>query len=201
MIGLFFGGQSFLVQFGNQYGNIELDAVLDETHDWSADVTSNIVEDGAPVSDHIIEQPDKLRIVGFISDSPVSISQSITGFLNQSSVGNRTQAVFSLLHELVKLKEPMTVYTKFRVYQDMVLTNVNIPRTPANGEAIEFNAEFIHIRKVATQTVDVPIGINPKKTAKATDALGRKTEAAKNSGMKQAAVVPKLSSTLSRIFQ
>lgn len=204
MIGLFFGGQWFQTAFGNQYGNIELDAALDENHEWSAEATSNPVEEGAPVTDHVIEQSDKLKIRGFVTDSPLNLSQSVSGLVNSGSVGNRTQAVFDLLYDLIKIREPMTVYTKHRIYDNMVLTNVTIPRSAGVGEAIEFNAEFIHIRKVATQMVDVPDGINPKKDAKAGGANGstaKKAEPTKDAGKKQPETVQKPSSTLSRVLK
>jgi len=201
MIGLYFGGQWFQTAFGNLYGNIELDAVLDENHEWSAEATSNPVEVGAPVTDHVIDQSDKLKIRGFVTDTPLTLSQSVSGLVNSGSVGNRTQAVFDLLHQLIKLKEPMTVYTKHRIYDDMVLTNVTIPRSAGVGEAIEFSAEFINIRKVATQMVDVPEGINPKKEAKGDAATGKKSEPTKDAGKKQAETVQKPSSTLSRVFK
>lgn len=201
MIGLFFGGQWFQTAFGNQYGNIELDAALDENHEWSAEATSNPVEVGAPVTDHVIDQSDKLKIRGFVTDTPLTLSQSVSGLVNSGSVGNRTQAVFDLLHQLIKLKEPMTVYTKHRIYDDMVLTNVTIPRSAGVGEAIEFSAEFINIRKVATQMVDVPEGINPKKEAKGDAATSKKSEPTKDAGKKQAETVQKPSSTLSRVFK
>lgn len=196
MIGLYFGGQWFSTHFGNQYGNIELDAALDESHEWSVEVTSNPVEDGAPVTDHVIEQPDKLKIGGFVTDAPLVASQSIGQI-------SRRQDVFDLLHKLIKLKEVITVYTLHRVYTDMVMVSVSIPRSAGVGEAIEFSAEFVHIRKVATQIVDVPPGISSKKTAKAGGAKGaaaKKSEPSKDGGEKQPESIAKPSSTLSRVF-
>ena len=189
MLGLFFGGQKFQSMFGNQYGNIELDAMLDESHEWSADVTSNPVEDGAPVTDHVIEQADKLSIRGVVTDAPLNASSSILGFIGGGSADNKTQTVFDLLDTLIKKREVLTVYTKHKTYSDMVLTNVTIPRSAGVGEAIEFRAEFIHIRKVATQTVDVPDGVSAKPEAKAGGAGGavsKKASATKAAGKKQA---------------
>ena len=189
MIGLYFGGQWFQTSFGNLYGNIELDAVLDENHEWSAEATSNPVEEGAPVTDHVIEQSDKLTIRGVVTDAPLNASSSILGFIGGGSADNKTQTVFDLLDTLIKKREVLTVYTKHKTYSDMVLTNVTIPRSASVGEAIEFRAEFIHIRKVATQTVDVPAGVSAKPEAKAGGAGGavsKKASATKASGKKQA---------------
>lgn len=192
MLGLFFGGQKFQSRFGNQYGNIELDAMLDESHEWSADATSNPVEDGAPVTDHVIEKADKLTIRGVVTDAPLNASSSILGFIGGGSSDNKTQTVFDLLDTLIKKREVLTVYTKHKTYSDMVLTNVTIPRSASVGEAVEFRAEFIHIRKVATQTVDVPDGVSAKPEAKAGGASGavsKKASATKASGKKQAQTI------------
>lgn len=197
MLGLFFGGKWFQTSFGNTFGNIELDAALDEEHEWSAEVTMNPVEVGSPVTDHIIEQSDKLKIKGFVTDAPLTASGSVNGAINSSQVGNRTQGTFDLLNRLIKLREPMTVYTQYRIYDNMVLTALNIPRAASTGEAIEFSAEFVNIRKVATQTVDVPKGISSKNEAKAGGAKGstsKKSQPSKDAGKKQVKTVQTASS-------
>lgn len=185
-IGLYFGGQGFQSYFGNDLGNIELDAVLDEAHDWAVDATTNPVEDGAPVSDHVIEQPDALRIRCFVSDHPIVASESVSGTYNETSAGSRTQPIFELLNDLIKAREVMTVYTKHAEYSDMILQRVNIPRRADDGEALEFTCDFISIRVVETQTVDVPAGISAKDTAKADTATKRNTQTQKSSGKVQA---------------
>lgn len=203
MIGLFFGGEQFKTMFGNEFGNIELDATLSEGHEWQADATTNPVEIGADVTDHVIPVNDRISIRGFVTDAPLNgIIGNITSIINGSSGGKRTQAVFGLLYQLIKARLPMTVVTKYHIYTDMVLTAVNIPRDRSTGEAIEFNAEFLHIRLVSTQTVDVPAGISEKKSAKSDAATGNKTEPAKNQGKVQpeSGGTPKSQSVLSGIL-
>jgi hypothetical protein len=191
MIGLFFGGKKFKTLFGNQFGNIELDANLDEAHEWAAEATTNPVEFGAPITDHVIETPDKIRIRGFVSDSPTESLMSEQGFarlaglFNGKKVSSKSQAVFDMLHKLIKAKEPITLYTKHRIYTEMIITSVNIPRASSVGEAIEFTVEFVHIRKVKTKTTDVPKGIGQKKESKSPEAQ-KKTEPQKDAGTKQA---------------
>lgn len=50
---------------------VELDAILTETHEASAEVTKHPVESQADVSDHIRPQPRKLEIVGVVSGYPI----------------------------------------------------------------------------------------------------------------------------------
>jgi hypothetical protein len=203
MIGLYFGGGVFRASFGNVLGNLELDATMDESHEWTAEATSNPVEEGSPVTDHIIEQPDKLKLRGVVTDAPTVLSNTAADLIG-SLVGSRSQDAFELLRAIIKQREPVTVYTKHRIYPDMVLTSLNIPRTPTDGEAIEFTAEFIHLRKVATQIVDVPPGISAKDGAKASAALVRKTQPSKDNGRKQAETkffqLENNQSTASRVF-
>lgn len=200
MLGLYFGGHWFQTKFGNAFGNVELDAALDEAHDWSAEATMNPVEEGAPSTDHVIEQSDKLRIKGFVTETPLVASEAVSGVVNGNNVDNRTQGIFDLLRTLIKERAPVTVYTQYRIYDDMILTNVGIPRSAQTGEALEFNVDFVHIRKVSTQMVDIPAGISPKKTAKSSPGVGKKAEPAKDAGKKQPETVVKPSSTLARVF-
>jgi len=203
MIGLFFGGGAFKTKFGNALGNIELDANLEETHEWSALVTESPVEDGSPVSDHVIEQPDKLSIRGFISETPITASPSILGIIGTSDASSRTQKIFDLLRDLIKSRLTMTVYTKHRTYPDMVLTSVRTPRTPADGESIEFTAEFTSVRFVSASEVDVPKGISAK-GATADKGTARKSAATKDGGKaavaKQDSAMAKLTSFLKGLF-
>jgi hypothetical protein len=189
-IGLYFGGAGFSPTFGNDLGNIELDAVLDEAHNWAADVTSNPVESGAPIT-------------------PLTLSQTVAGQYNSGTSGTRTQPMFDLLNALIKAREVVTVYTKHAIYSDMAITEVSIPRGPQDGEALEFTVSFRAIRTVATETVDLPAGISAKAAAKvggATGSVAKKAAATKNVGKKQAATATKptaaekLQSTLSKWF-
>lgn len=202
MIGLLLGPE-FQTTFGNEYGNIELDATLQESHNWSAEVTTNPVEEGSPVTDHVIEDADRLIIKGVISDDTISLSTGLEQAvaLITGKEEKRTHAMFSTLKDLIKLRAVMVVYTKYEIYTDMILTSVDLIRETGQGAIIEFTAEFVHVRFVATQVVDVPPGISSKKSAKADESTGRKSEPGKNNGSKQSEVIDKPSSTLMRIFQ
>lgn len=160
--------------------SVDLDVTLDEAHEWLNDVVTNPVEIGSPIADHIQQMPDKLTITGFISDSPItdSIASQLSS-IGDSEFGTRVQTAFDLLRTLIASKKLVTVYTRYRIYTDMALASINIPRSAGLGEAIQFTAQFTHVRMVETKTVDVPAGVSRKNEAKAggkDGSVARKTQ-------------------------
>lgn len=175
--------------------SLEFDALLDENHDWSNDITANPVERGAPVTDHIIENPDKFRLTAMVGES------SLLGAADGAE--SLTQKAFDTLRELCKKRETVTVYTKYMTYEDMGISSVGVPRSNANGDSLTFAIEFVKIRIVSTQSVKVPAGISKKLNKKAGDAVQKKTEPQKTTGAKQPiATTPeeKSGSVLSSLF-
>lgn len=191
-----------LTSFKNEVISIDLDVTMDEVHEWQNDVTTNPVETGSPIADHIQIMPDKLRITGMISDSSISdaVIKQFSGIDNGQFL-TRVQTAFDLLRKLKDDRKLITVYTKHKVYTDMALTSLSIPRNNQTGDSIQFSIEFVNIRIVNTQTVDMPKGINPKKTAKAGKSVQTKTAPTDKGGAKNAKAVTQSKSVLSGIFQ
>ncbi|HGM5832515.1 TPA: phage baseplate protein [Serratia marcescens] len=147
-------------------GNLEFDTVDQITHEWNREVTRNPVENGSPIGDHIIRQPKGITITGMISNAPIAgvltqISNAITSGLDAE---DRAAAAFKLLDQLYKSDELVTIYTKYHSYVDMLITNIQIPERPENGEAIVFTIEAVHVRIVETATTQLPPGVGIKKT-------------------------------------
>lgn len=173
---------------------LEFDVLVDENHEWSNDITSNPVENGAPVSDHIIPQSDKLRLTIMVSD--ISIYDAVA-----EGEERKTQRAFDVLRQLHEARQTVTVYTKYHVYDNMGISYIGIPRASNNGNSLTVPIEFKQIRLVNTQTVKVPAGISKKLDKKSTDAVKKKTEPQKNTGAKQpAAPAEKQRSVLSGLL-
>lgn len=64
---------------GNETIIVPMDASISETHERSASVTQNPIEDGTNIADHITLAPVRLTMEALISDSPVSLIQSGIG--------------------------------------------------------------------------------------------------------------------------
>jgi len=58
---------------GNFIAEIELDVIVSESVQTSSTITSNTVENGADVNDHIIINPMSFSMTGIVSDTKVQI--------------------------------------------------------------------------------------------------------------------------------
>ncbi len=171
--------------------SLEFDVLLEETHEWSSDITTNSVEVGSPVADHILLNPDKFRVTAMVSDSSLTgsfydnVTRRIVNQSQESQTETTTQLTFNLLRNMFEDRQTLIVYTKYRTYTDMAISSIGVPRSSANGDSIQFSVEFTNIRIVSTQTVKVPPGISKKADKKSTDSVKKKTDPQKTGGAKQ----------------
>ncbi|WP_313389960.1 phage baseplate protein [Leclercia sp.] len=174
---------------GSGLAALGFDSIDEEAHTWANDVSDYPVEGKKDVSDNIKQRPDELRITAFISDTPISaivktMMQTADRFLNGRS---RTAAAFEQIKALRDLRIPVTVTTRYRVYENMAITEATIRRTPDIGSALVVDLSFKEIRIVSTQMGRVPDGIGRSgaqagNTAKTR--AGVKTDAGKSTGRK-----------------
>lgn len=120
--------------FGKKYaqtkiGAVFLDATLSETHNFVARVSSFPIEYNFSISDHVVIEPISLSIRGLVSDTP----------LNILSAFNRSIDSFNALLNVFNRKERLTVVTGIRVYRNMLITNLNIPRDVGTGQSLTFD--------------------------------------------------------------
>ena len=119
----------------NSIGGLTIETTLFEGHTATSRSTLQPVERGSSISDHIVNDPEIITITGFISDTPITGGQS-----------NNSQLAFDVLYSIRDRKDTVSVVTNFRVYQNMALTSIDIPRRQNVGQAIEFTVELTKIR-------------------------------------------------------
>ncbi|MFA1238729.1 phage baseplate protein [Serratia odorifera] len=146
-------------------GNLEFDTVDQITHEWNREATRNPVENGSPIGDHIIRQPKGITITGMISNAPIAgiLTQVSNAIASGFDAEDRVAAAFKILDQLYNSDELVTIYTKYHAYEDMLITNIQIPERPENGDAIVFTVEAAHVRIVETATTELPPGVGIKK--------------------------------------
>lgn len=125
------------ILFQNKYaktdvGGVFLDATLSEDHEYSSRVTNYPVEDGRSFSDHIINDPVRVSITGVVSDTPLAILSSF----------NRSIDAFNRLIQIHENKQRITVVTGIKIYTDMVMTSLSIPKNVATGQSLTFSIQL-----------------------------------------------------------
>ena len=158
-------------------GELQLDATLRETHIVTNEVTQYPVEDGADISDNIRLVPLEVEMNGFITNSPVDILQANNAEvieqqngeieiknLKRTEVINRVELAVDILYQIAgrkvrgKQEDPqlVTIVSGLRVYNNMAIKSLNIPRETPSEEAIRFNASFIEVNFVDSESNFIP---------------------------------------------
>lgn len=154
-------GDSIFYIKGAGLAALSVDTVDDETHTWDNDVSQYPVEGLEDISDNIKSKPDELRVRCFVSNTPVhGLIDEVMNFADRFLNGRkRTQEAFNQLLALRALRVPVTVATRYRVYENVAITNVQIIREPTAGESLVFDVSFREINIVKAQTGNVPAGL------------------------------------------
>ncbi|EBB5599876.1 phage baseplate protein [Citrobacter freundii] len=172
---------------GTNLASMTFDCVDNEQHHWSNTITEFPVEESVNISDNIKPNPRELTLTGFISNTPISgLVDELVNFTDRFLNGRkRTQDAYNQLKALSELKIPVTVTTRYEVYENMGLADVSIVRSAENGDALVVDLVFRQINIVSTQTGTVPEGIG-KPGAQSDNATktraGSKVDAGKSTG-------------------
>lgn len=167
----FLGNQPFkLIEIANSGNILEADAVISESYQKSANVTSYPVEDGNEIAEHSMVSSFSISINGINSDSSMSyfdikenVASSALGKLFGGA--SKSQGVWNTLNrwldEGVALKVKC-LYEKDGFKDPFVIESLNVPRDKNIGAAIKYN---ITLRRIAlvqvgkASLVDTALGI------------------------------------------
>ena len=129
---------------------IEFDALISQTDTLEATVPEYTVEDGFVVSDAIILNPEKLDMVLYITDTPV------TWYSRHGSGQDRVETIVKQLQELYYTAEPTTVVTSAKSYTNMAIESLSISKSVEIGYAREVSISFKKIRVTSAKTTTIP---------------------------------------------
>jgi hypothetical protein len=137
-------------------GVVKLDLLMGETHDRTSTITDNPIEDGAVVSDHIQNDPVNLSIEGYITNTPISLFRNLNTLINPF---DRVQDVFDSLELFWEFKTILQVVTNLKVYEDMAIESLSIPKDKNGKNDLEFSIDFKKVTKLTRETVQIPASI------------------------------------------
>jgi hypothetical protein len=129
---------------------IEFDALITESRSYEADIPDYPTEDGFNVSDSILRRPFILDVTAFISDTPVTWKNRF------GSTKNRTKKVLAMLEDLYFNGSIVTFTTSDKVYKNMGITSLTIPKTKENGLGVEVTFQLKQIRVTKAKTTTIP---------------------------------------------
>lgn len=131
-------------------GALQLDALISEQTSLANGVTQYVVEDGAPVSDHISTEAEKLTIEGVVTGASVSLF----GTHGRSKMIEAKEA----LRVINEQRQPISVVTGLDVYPDFAMESCDISRNADDGEQLRISISLTKIRKAKTREADIPPG-------------------------------------------
>lgn len=114
--------------------DFEADLTLEESHERIAEVTEHPIESGAVVSDHVILAPERLRLEGFVTDAPPGTGDA-----------GRTQGAFETLEQAWRERQPMTVVTGRKTYQNMIIVRLDMPKTRPTSMRFQIELQAVTI--------------------------------------------------------
>lgn len=154
-----------------QIGNLVLDATISENQNYSNRITEFPIEDGSTITDHIMQEPEELTIEGFVTDTPTKILGGISSAGSLENSSDRSYEAFVKLLEIAGYKYPgsldgllwnksdaakldlettspmiVEVVAGFRVFKNMAISKLSIPRKPDTGDALYFTATFKKVK-------------------------------------------------------
>ncbi|CAP41323.1 phage baseplate protein [Bordetella petrii] len=168
-------------------GAVTLDALLGETTELNSRATEYVVEDGPPVTDHIVQDSERLQLTGWITAADLTLfgAQGRTKLVSAKAALRRIHAE----------RLPVAVATGMDVYADMAMETCKIERTN-EGDFFSVQCGFRKIRKVALRMADIP----PDKVSAA--AKGKAGQTRTNAGKADTPeATPKQQSDLFRILK
>lgn len=144
-------------------GEYVIDASVSESHTFESEVTEFPVEQGSAISDNIRPKPIVVTLEGVVSDTPIgnmAVLRNQLGDPAADGTGGQlhyvpsTDALKALL-AIRDARQPVTIATTLQRFENMALTNLEIPRDAQTGAALRFTATFQQITIVTNQRTTV----------------------------------------------
>lgn len=137
-----------------------IDCSIKENHSFDSDITDYPVESGANISDNIRPLPIVVEIEGLVSNTPIGLMVAARAGFAYKPAG----VAYQLFQRIRERREPVTIQTSLRTYENMALKSLSIPRGE-HEDSMKFTATFQQIETVEnkrTIRVSTPIGTGKK---------------------------------------
>lgn len=158
-------------------GDFTAQVTVSEQHEDDLTVTDHPVERGAAITDHAFKNPARLvLVVGWSNSTKAALVSTIqtlfTGGLQAAASSDYVRTIYNKLLKLQADREPFTVTTGKRTYQNMLITSLSTTTDAATENSLIVTIQMREVIIVETQAVTVPprdVQANPEQTAATSD--------------------------------
>ena len=136
---------------GRNLGGLQFAVVVEEQHEDRLTITEHPVEQGAKINDHAYVMPAALTISAGVSDTAGE---------------GKAREMYDRLLELMRKREPVSIVTGKRLYDNMLVEGVSCTTDKNTEKALLVTANCREVIIVRTQTASVPPRSRHKNAAK-----------------------------------
>ena len=137
------------------FGNIAFDTVISEDILASSVITSNPIETGAEVNDHIYVNPKSYTLTAGVSDTPLAITTSdlftSSGQVGESGGAGRRVTAWDIMNQLHEAGEPFIVTAGLETIPNMLVTSLTAPNDADVSGSLIFTATLTQVIIVDTE--------------------------------------------------
>lgn len=132
-------------------GAVLFDLLLSESHNFSNTVTQYNIEEGSIISDNIRNELAAPAVTGLITNFSLR---------ENGRTIDRDQVAFEKIVGLWKLRSVVSVVTFYKLYTDVVITNISINKDVDTGQALIADFSFQEIKVVSLEQLTVQATVN-----------------------------------------
>lgn len=129
---------------------IEFDALIDSKEAYNADVPDYPVDTGFSVSDNVAINAMELTMTLYLTATPV------TWLATHGSGESRINTICNQLLEAYTEREPLTVVTRDKTYENMVISTISIEKGQENVLAREIPITLKQVTVTSSAETDIP---------------------------------------------
>lgn len=142
------------------YGRFVFDAVFNTSHNANLMVTEHPVQSGGSVADHAFMEPDEVQLEIGMSDVATSVGT------------NHSVNAYTRLRAIMAAREPVTLVTRLKTYQNMLIVSLSAPDDYTTMYALRASVGFKQINIVSVSTVKVQQTVSASTTTSQTGNSG-----------------------------
>jgi hypothetical protein len=126
----------------------QLDVTRSQKHSRQIAISENPVEEGFTATNHARRIPVTLEIDGILTDTPTGLALLNVKETFAGVYRNLAQQNYQKLKELMYKREPVFVATSVDVYENMLITSLDVAKNSGTGYALEVSLQLreIYIR-------------------------------------------------------